>query len=180
LLRTTRIQRQWELKEDEKDISTQQYLAQEDPRFSRPDVHQERPPGYQEKTRQGAEAVGGHHRQQIGHAVPAHEFPKSERLLKRHEFLRLSGQGRKIHSPSFIVLLWDSGRPAARIGITASRKTGNAVVRNRIKRMVREFYRLHKALFAAADYNVIAKPGAARLSSPELVRELSGLLQRLR
>jgi ribonuclease P protein component len=111
--------------------------------------------------------------------VPAQDFPKAERLLKRHEFLRLAGHGRKIHTHNFIVLQADSAGATTRIGATVSRRTGNAVVRNRIKRMIREFYRLNKGLFVAADYNIIAKPGAARLEFPEISRELSRALQRL-
>lgn len=111
--------------------------------------------------------------------MTAHDFPKSERLLKRGDFLRLSARGRKVHAAHFIVIREDRDGASVRVGITVSRKTGNAVVRNRIKRMVREFYRLNKGLFAAADYNIIAKPGAARLEFPELVRELSAAVQRL-
>jgi ribonuclease P protein component len=50
---------------------------------------------------------------------------------------------------------------------------GNAVVRNRVKRRLREFVRLHRRhLPPARDFVVIAKPGAAELSYAELVAEL--------
>jgi ribonuclease P protein component len=106
-------------------------------------------------------------------------FPKSERLLKRGEFLQLSDRARKIHTKHFIVIRGDVSGHSARLGITASRKTGNAVARNRSKRLIREFYRLHKGLFKFSDYNIIAKPGAARLEFAEIVRELTSALQRL-
>jgi ribonuclease P protein component len=107
-------------------------------------------------------------------------FPKAERLLKRKDFLSLAGsRARKIQTQHFIVLRGEAKGPSARIGITASRKTGNAVVRNRSKRLIREFYRLNKSLFLAADYNIIAKPGAARLEYTVLVQELTRALQRL-
>ncbi len=106
-------------------------------------------------------------------------YPKIERLLKRHEFLRLSSRGRKIHTPHFIVLRGEEIGPFTRVGITASRKTGNAVARNRCKRMIREFYRRNKDLFISADYNIIAKTGAAQLEYLSLIRELADAVQRL-
>jgi ribonuclease P protein component len=106
-------------------------------------------------------------------------FPKSERLLKRNEFLQLSSSRRKIHTKHFIIIRGDAGAPLTRIGITVSRKTGNAVARNRCKRLIREFYRRNKGLFIASDYNVIAKPGAAQLEFLDLVQELADALSRL-
>jgi ribonuclease P protein component len=106
-------------------------------------------------------------------------FPKAERLLKRSEFLQLSSRNRKIHSQHFIILRGETSGLSTRIGITVSRKTGNAVERNRSKRLIREFYRLNKELFVSSDYNIITKPGAARLEFMEIVRELKSALQRL-
>jgi len=99
-------------------------------------------------------------------------FPKAERLLKRKEFLRLSGSGSKLHSKHFIIIRGDVGASVTRIGITVSRKTGNAVARNRCKRLIREFYRRNKGLFIGSDYNIIAKPGAAQLELVALVQRL--------
>jgi ribonuclease P protein component len=107
-------------------------------------------------------------------------FPKAERLLKRKDYLSLAGsRARKIQTQHFIVLRGEAKGLTPRIGITASRKTGNAVARNRCKRLIREFYRLNKSLFLAAEYNIIAKPGAARLEYTVLVQELTRALQRL-
>lgn len=109
----------------------------------------------------------------------AHGFPKGERLQKRREFLSLSNRGRKIHTEHFVILYGEPITGSIRIGITVSRKTGNAVVRNRCKRMIREFYRLNKSLFILTDYNFIAKPGVARMVFTDFVRELTSALQRL-
>jgi len=109
----------------------------------------------------------------------AQGFTKSERLLKRREYLQLSERARKVHTQHFIVIRGDVGGHPTRLGITASRKTGNAVARNRSKRLIREFYRLHKGLFSLSDYNIIAKPGAALLEFAEIDRELTSALQRL-
>lgn len=103
-------------------------------------------------------------------------FPKSLRLLKRPEFQTAWRQGRKKNTSHFLVVIYNHGGDTTRIGITASRKTGNAVARNRIKRLVREFYRLHHAGIAPGyDVSVIAKQGAARLDYAAVSCELGGL-----
>ena len=106
-------------------------------------------------------------------------YPKTERLLKRRDYLRLSGPERKVQTEHFIILCGDTIGDKGRIGITVSRRVGNAVARNRTKRMIREFYRLNKPLFLLTEYNVIAKPGAARLVFADFVRELTNALHRL-
>lgn len=72
------------------------------------------------------------------------------------------------------------------MGITASKKTGGAVQRNRVKRLVREFFRLNQHRLAdKTDYVVIAGRGAWRLSFVEVEEELvramnkQGLLREL-
>jgi ribonuclease P protein component len=97
---------------------------------------------------------------------------REEKIRKRADYLRLSASGSKIHTPHYIVvwLISETGRP--KLGITASRKVGSAVARNRVKRRVREYFRLHKEHFIAADFNVIAKRGAEKLSFHEVCREL--------
>jgi len=106
-------------------------------------------------------------------------FPRHERLLKRSDFLRISRHGGKVQTAGFIILWIESPDSAVRIGITVSGKVGNAVVRNRLKRLIREFYRHNKVLFAPADYSIIARQGAARLDHCEVCRELGRALKRL-
>jgi ribonuclease P protein component len=71
---------------------------------------------------------------------------------------------------------------AARLGMTASRKVGNAVVRNRLKRWTREFYRRWPGRDALppADLIVHFKPAAGAASHGALARELEQLLGGLR
>jgi ribonuclease P protein component len=102
------------------------------------------------------------------------KFPKSARLRKRPEFLTLSRTGRKVHSANFVVVTGKNERGEIRLGITVSGKVGNAVVRNRIKRRVREFFRRQRHGFPGGmDVLVIARPSAAALSFHSIADEIS-------
>jgi ribonuclease P protein component len=106
-------------------------------------------------------------------------FPKTVRILKRYEFLEFYASGKALHSPGFI-LVYKRGRSGgSRIGITVSRKVGHAVVRNRVKRRVREYYRLHYvAVPRAWDIHVIARKPASLLSSLQTAAMLQGLFDK--
>jgi ribonuclease P protein component len=104
----------------------------------------------------------------------AGRFPRSVRLRRRSEFLAVQALGRKVHTPHFVVLLHARGERSgsARIGITVSRKVGNAVLRNRVKRVVREAVRLGVPLPEGHDVVVIAKAGAPGLRRADVEAEL--------
>ena len=85
-----------------------------------------------------------------------------------------------MHTPHFLLLCKEREPAATRIGFTVSRKVGNAVVRNSIKRRLREFYRRNKSLFIAADINIVAKKGAEVLDFHQISIELAAALGRLR
>ena len=85
-------------------------------------------------------------------------FSKDERLLKSRDFSTTYKIGKKASSRHFFVA-WVAGAKR-RLGITVSAKVGNACVRNRIKRVIRDFFRLNKNLFPLGDCVVTAKIGA--------------------
>ncbi len=80
------------------------------------------------------------------------------------------------------MLLWAPSRspdaPGARLGITVSRSVGNAVVRNRLKRAVREWYRQASGIPQGIDLLVIARPAAEQLDAREVMWELGELVER--
>jgi ribonuclease P protein component len=101
-------------------------------------------------------------------------FPKSARLRKRPEFLKLSRTGNKTQSPNFVVICQISECGTSRLGVTVSSKVGNAVVRNRIKRYVREVFRRRRGdLLRPLDILVIAKKSAADASARQVESELA-------
>jgi len=104
-------------------------------------------------------------------------FPKSARLLKRAEFLKLSRSGAKFQSANFVVIRSANNGCESRLGITVSGKVGNSVVRNRIKRRVRELFRCRRAgLCPTVDILVIARKSAASLAGENMVNELQRVL----
>ena len=69
---------------------------------------------------------------------------------------------------------------SGRMGITVSRKVGGAVVRNRVKRWIRECYRRRRSAFpGTVDFVVVARPSAADADQVGLCRELTTLARRL-
>jgi len=103
-------------------------------------------------------------------------FPKAARVRRRWEYLAIGRRGRRRHAPHFVVLTTPRSGPA-RLGVTVSRKVGDAVVRNRVKRRVRELFRRDPArLVPGHDVVVIARSGAGALETAEIARELTAAL----
>ena len=99
-------------------------------------------------------------------------FPKQYRLLQRRDFIRLSGKKTVISTRSFLVIWENNGLGHPRLGITASRKTGISVVRNRVKRRIREYFRQHCSILPDVDLNVVVRRQAAENSAAVLFSEL--------
>jgi ribonuclease P protein component len=100
------------------------------------------------------------------------------RLTKRSEYLAVQGRGRKVHSDHFLLLV-EPGQ-VMRIGVTVSSRVGNAVVRNRVKRFVREYLRRHREAWPAGRAVIVAKPSAATAEHAAIDVDLARLLARAR
>ena len=102
----------------------------------------------------------------------------SERLRHQREYQRVFACGTKRVSSAFVVYVLPTTEPHSRLGLAVSKRIGNAVTRNRVKRRARAFFRLHKAqLRSPYDIVVVARRGAAKASYAEVVRQFSMLLR---
>ncbi len=106
-------------------------------------------------------------------------FGKKERIRKRKQYLDIYRRGGRLHSHNFIVVLSPSPSGEKRLGVAVSKKVGNAVKRNRIKRLLREFFRLNKeGLPDSKDMVIIAKKDVSSLTYQGVCFELAGLLNK--
>lgn len=112
-----------------------------------------------------------------------HAFPKSLRLRTRREFLVVQDTGLKVSADCVLALVKPSGKPGAetRVGLTVSSKVGNAVVRNRVRRRLRELFRTRRSeLPRGLDMVLIARNSAATAEWPVFVRAFDRLVSELK
>lgn len=104
-------------------------------------------------------------------------FPKTERLLNRPDFVNLNRSGERHYTKHFTVILKKNGLGITRLGVTVTKKTGNAVKRNKVKRLVREFFRLNKSYIPQGyDIVVAAKKDASYLDLWKTKEELAEII----
>ncbi len=107
-----------------------------------------------------------------------HSFVKGDRLLKPAEFARVRQLGKKRFTENFTAYLSTTQNERTRIGISAPARVANAVKRNRIKRLIREFFRLNKdALPSSVDVLVTAKKDSSENTYAQTETELKRLLR---
>jgi ribonuclease P protein component len=88
---------------------------------------------------------------------------RAERVRRRPEFERAYNAGARVHGRFMTVFMIPNGGAVPRLGVSATRKLGAAVERNRAKRLVREIFRRHKI---AACLDIIVVPRRELLDAP--------------
>jgi ribonuclease P protein component len=104
------------------------------------------------------------------------------RLRKRAEFVRVSGKGSRAPTPAFVLqhLKPEDEKPALRYGLTATKKLGNAVKRNRARRRLRSLAeKILPVIAANGDYVLVAREGVFTRPFPEMEKDLETALRKL-
>ena len=104
-----------------------------------------------------------------------------ERLRCPRAYRRVFQQGKKLLSPLFVLYILPTSQPYSRLGMAVSKRIGSAVVRNRVKRRLREVFRRHKDLLDPhCDIVVVARSAAAHAPASVYTEQYCGLLRRRR
>ena len=99
-------------------------------------------------------------------------WTRSYRIVRRADFQRIYERGRRSVGANFVLFGELSDLPHPRLGVTATRKLGGAVIRNRIKRVLREIFRRNRpSLAPALDIVVNVRRGAHERAYQVLERE---------
>ena len=107
-------------------------------------------------------------------------FSKDDRLRHRGDFLRIQRRGIRTSTKNLILFIKPNKINRKRLGITASKKVGNAVRRNRLKRIIREVFRKNRELFPySCDVVVIVKKSENISGYITVKSEIAGVKSRL-
>ena len=106
-------------------------------------------------------------------------FPRHERLKRPSDFREVYGHGRKAVGRAFVCYVAMREQQGRRFGMTVSRKVGNAVTRNRVKRYLREIYRTYREdLRDDMTIVVVARPAASAMTFAECKEAIGQLFRK--
>ena len=157
-------------KDREADLSTQQAGTQAASRLSRSHGHEGRPKSHQRAPRARSQAP-----------VRLILAPRLQRLRQRADFVKAASAA-KAHAAGFVLQARERGdSDPPRVGFTVSKKVGNAVERNRVRRRLREVVRLTGVdrMQTGRDYVLVGRRAALDLAFDRLIDDMSGALTRV-
>lgn len=112
--------------------------------------------------------------------VDAVRLPRTARLLRPADFAALRAEAKRLSTRYFRIEYRARAQAPARLGMAVSRRVSKkAVVRNRIRRVIREEFRLHRANLPHVDMLLIARSAAVDGTNEQLRSELDSIWQRL-
>lgn len=164
----------------ETNVPAKQQASQTDARLPRPHGHAWGAAGAEATPGQGTQATDRHDPTE---AAPVAQrggarLPRTARVRKRREFLRLQSAPRRRAGTLFVVITEPASGGGSRLGITVSKRVGGAVVRNRVKRLIREvFRRVRPRIDPPQTVLVIGRPPAATASYTDVKAELARALK---
>lgn len=112
--------------------------------------------------------------------MASHAYPRAARLRRRAEFVRILRSGRATPGRECVVRTIAAPGSIARLGIAAPRRYGNAIRRNRFRRLVREAFRLSASDLGAFDYLVTPRKALREPTLDGIARDLRAAHARAR
>ena len=107
-----------------------------------------------------------------------YHFPREYRIRTKKEFEDVFKKGKRISGEGMVCYWFSDEQMGNKLGIVVSRKVGRSVERNRIKRYIREFYRLNRPFFLESGaLIVVARVGLAEWKHQQIDVELTRLLK---
>ncbi len=101
-------------------------------------------------------------------------------IKNNYEFRRLYSRGKSASASNLVLYCRKNGRQENRLGITVSTKVGKAVVRNRVRRRIREIYRLNGHLLEPGyDIVIVARVRSREATFAQLDRDFLYLSEKL-
>lgn len=105
-------------------------------------------------------------------------FPKELKIRKKSEYEEIFGKSMRLSTEHVDILCAPNSLGYARIGLVVGKKmVPGAVDRNRVKRVLREFFRLNKSLFGSMDVVFVAKKGSETLDYSLAKREIEEIIR---
>ena len=102
---------------------------------------------------------------------------KSYRVKSEKDFNAIFNDKQSVANKRFVIYKLDKDQKHFRVGLSVSKKLGNAVVRNRIKRKIRHVLIEHRQELQAVDFVIIARKGVEELDYKETERNLLHVLK---
>ncbi len=105
-------------------------------------------------------------------------FGPEYRLRSKKDLQHTQDNGKKLYSKHFLIIASKTENPVSRLGVTITKKVDpRSVVRNRLRRRIREVFRLNRHQLAASlDVLIIARNSSPECSSEQIRKEVMGAL----